>query len=290
MKMPILTFLALCAFAGNSILCRIALSSGEIDPASFTLVRLVAAAVTLSLILSFRNQPIANRDSSRFSSKGSWKAAAMLFCYAVFFSSAYAYLETGTGALILFASVQMTMIIKSLVDGDRLTSMEWAGAITAFAGFVLLVAPGVNAPPLLGFILMTLAGISWGFYTLAGKLSKDAVADTAFNFIKAVPMAVIVFLLWPYDWQWSISGLLLSGLSGAFASGVGYAIWYEVLPLLKSVQAAVVQLAVPFIAAGGGVLLAGEVISIRLILSAVIVSIGIVIVVLGRVKFDGAKA
>lgn len=285
-KVPILTFLALCAFAGNSILCRIALSSGEIDPASFTLVRLIAAAITLSLILSFRNQPIA----SHFSSKGSWKAASMLFCYAVFFSSAYAYLETGTGALILFASVQMTMIIKSLADGDSLTSLEWVGAITAFAGFVLLVAPGVNAPPLLGFILMTLAGISWGFYTLAGKQSKDAIADTAINFIKAVPMAVIVFLLWPYDWQWSISGLLLSGLSGALASGVGYAIWYEVLPLLKSVQAAVVQLAVPFIAAGGGVLLAGEDISIRLLLSAVIVSLGIGIVVLARVKFNGLKS
>jgi drug/metabolite transporter (DMT)-like permease len=284
-KVPVLTFLALCAFAGNSILCRIALSSGEIDPASFTLVRLLAAGITLSLIFVLRKQPAL----SAVPSKGSWKAAAMLFSYAIFFSTAYAYLETGTGALILFASVQMTMIVKSLVDGDSLTSVEWIGAITAFAGFVILVAPGVNAPPLLGFALMTLAGISWGFYTLAGKHSADAVADTTFNFIRAVPMGVAVFLLTPYDWQWSTSGILLSALSGSLASGVGYAIWYEVLPLLKSVQAAVVQLAVPFIAAGGGVLLAGEVISIRLLLSAAIVSIGIGVVMLARVRFGGLK-
>jgi drug/metabolite transporter (DMT)-like permease len=284
-KVPVLTFLALCAFAGNSILCRIALSSGEIDPASFTLVRLLAAGITLSLIFVLRKQPAL----SAVPSKGSWKAAAMLFSYAIFFSTAYAYLETGTGALILFASVQMTMIVKSLVDGDSLTSVEWIGAITAFAGFVILVAPGVNAPPLLGFALMTLAGISWGFYTLAGKHSADAVADTTFNFIRAVPMGVAVFLLTPYDWQWSTSGILLSALSGSLASGVGYAIWYEVLPLLKSVQAAVVQLAVPFIAAGGGVLLAGEVISFRLLLSAAIVSIGIGVVMLARVRFGGLK-
>jgi drug/metabolite transporter (DMT)-like permease len=290
LKVPFLTVLALCAFAGNSILCRIALSSGETDPASFTLVRLLAAAFTLLLILHFRSQYTSGLVSSSVLSKGSWKAAAMLFGYAIFFASAYAYLDTGTGALILFASVQMTMIIKTLIDGDNLTSMEWIGAITAFAGFVLLVAPGVSAPPFLGLSLMTLAGVSWGFYTLVGKQSTDAVADTAFNFIKSTPMALIVFLLWPYDWQWSTSGLLLSGASGALTSGVGYAIWYTVLPLLKPVQAAVVQLAVPFIAAGGGVLLVGEVVSIQLLLSAAIVSAGIGIVLLCRVKFSGSKS
>lgn len=293
LKNPILTLFALCAFAGNSILCRIALSSGDIDPSSFTLVRLFSAAITLLFILGFRNRfsstHFTNHVSSDISSKGSWKAAGMLFSYAIFFSSAYAYLDTGTGALILFASVQMTMIIKTLIDGDRLTAMEWLGAIIAFGGFVALVAPGVSAPPFLGFSLMTLAGVSWGLYTLAGKKSQDAVADTAFNFIKALPMAVLTFLLWPFEWQWSTSGLLLSVLSGALASGVGYAVWYRVLPLLKSVQAAVVQLAVPFIAAGGGVVLAGETVSTRLLLSAIIVSVGIGIVVLGREKSGGPK-
>jgi len=294
LKVPFLTVLALCAFAGNSILCRIALSGGEIDPASFTFVRLLAAAITLSLILYFRNQStpklVFGLVSNSVLSKGSWKAAAMLFSYAIFFASAYSYLDTGTGALILFASVQMTMIIKALIDGDSLTPMEWIGAIIAFAGFVLLAAPGVSAPPLLGFSLMTLAGVAWGFYTLVGTQSTDAVANTAFNFIKAMPMALIVFLLWPYDWQWSTSGLLLSVASGALASGVGYAIWYAVLPLLKPVQAAVVQLAVPVIAAGGGVLLVGEVISSRLLLSSAIVTIGIGIVLLARVKFSDLKS
>jgi drug/metabolite transporter (DMT)-like permease len=213
----------------------------------------------------------------------------MLFNYAIFFASAYSHLDTGTGALILFASVQITMIIKTFIDGDSLTPMEWIGAITAFAGFVLLVAPGGRAPPLLGFSLMTLAGVAWGFYTLVGTQSTDAIADTASNFIKSLPMALIVFLLWPYDWQWSTSGLLLAVASGALASGVGYAIWYGVLPLLKPVQAAVVQLALPFIAAEGGVLLVGEVISSRLLLSSTIVIIGIGIVLLARVKLSDPK-
>ena len=154
------------------------------------------------------------------------------------------------------------MIVMSLVDGDSLTSVEWGGEITVFWGFVMLVALGVSAPPLLGFSVMTLAGISWGFYTLAGKHPADAVAGTTFNFIKAVPVAV--FLLMPYDWQWSTFGMLLPALSGSLASDVGYTIWYEVLALLKPIQAAVIQLAAPFTAAGGEVLLAGEVISVRL--------------------------
>lgn len=283
LRVPLLTFIALCAFAGNSILCRIALSSGDIDPASFTFLRIVAAALTLSIIYKFRKQSPVKTTSST----GSWKAAAMLFSYAIFFSSAYAYLDTGTGALILFASVQITMLARSLIGGDKLSSIEWLGALTAFAGFVLLVAPGVTAPPVLGFFLMVLAGVSWGFYTLAGQESVDAVADTAFNFIKAVPLALLAFLLWPGDLQWTASTLLLSGLSGALASGVGYAIWYEVLPLLKSVQAAVIQLAVPFIAAGGGVFLAGEIMSTRLMVLGAIVSIGIGLVVLGRAKVKG---
>lgn len=287
MKTPLLTGLALCAFAGNSVLCRMALETDSIDPASFTLIRLLAGAATLLVIFKVRTSFVVSSVStidSRLVSQGSWLGASLLFSYAIFFSAAYVLLETGTGALVLFASVQITMIVKSLYDGESLTGLEWIGAVTAFVGFVLLVLPGADTPSVLGFSLMTAAGVSWGFYTLAGKQSTDAIADTTFNFVKALPLSLVAFVLWSTESYWTVSGIAFAVLSGALASGVGYSIWYTVLPELKAVQAAVVQLTVPFIAAAGGVIYLAETLSLRLLFSAFVVTLGIGLVVFGRAR------
>lgn len=210
----------------------------------------------------------------------------MLFCYAIFFSAAYDSLDTGTGALILFGSVQITMIFVSFLRGESLGTWEWIGVLVAFSGFAMLMLPGAGAPALSGFVLMAVAGMAWGLYTLEGKNSVNALADSAANFLRATPLAVGSMLLWLLlaETQWSAQGILLACLSGGIASGVGYAIWYEVLPLLKSVQAAVVQLAVPFLAAAGGVLFSKEAVTEHLLMTAVIVNLGILLVVFGRAK------
>lgn len=280
LKLPIFTILALCAFAGNSVLCRLALQADDIDPASFTLVRLLSGALTLGLLLVVRT-----RSGIVVKLKqGSWPAATLLFIYAIFFASAYGSLDTGTGALILFGSVQITIILKSLLEGESLSTLEWVGVLVAFIGFAMLMLPGASAPAFTGFMLMVLAGVAWGLYTIAGRTSSDALADTASNFLRATPLAAFAFICWPLETAWSDWGLFLACASGALASGIGYALWYEVLPLLKSVQAAVLQLAVPFLAAGGGVIFSSEAITARLLLTGTIVCAGIALVLLARVK------
>ncbi len=189
-KTLVLTTLALIAFAANSVLCRMALGEQHIDAASFSVIRLLSGAVILMLILSFKN-------GARPAARGNWLSASMLFLYAITFSYAYLSLHTGTGALILFASVQITMILFSLFSGNRLHTSEWLGVAIAFAGFVYLVLPGVSAPSLQGFVLMTIAGIAWGVYSLRGRGSQSPLADTAFNFLRTLPFAglVLVFTL-----------------------------------------------------------------------------------------------
>lgn len=273
------TSFALLAFAGNSILCRLALGENTIDAASFTVIRLLSGIIVLAAILK-----ITNRNNERVS-KGSWLASFTLFIYAITFSYAYISLDTGTGALILFGAVQITMIVVSLVSGTRLHYSEWIGVIVAFSGFVYLIKPGLTTPSLMGFILMTIAGIAWGFYTLCGKGSKQPIADTAYNFLRTLPFAVILIVVALRDFDISQQGILLACLSGGLASGVGYAVWYFSLGGLSSTQAAVVQLLVPVIAAVGGVLFSDEIISIRLVLSSIMVLGGILTVVLGRYYF-----
>jgi drug/metabolite transporter (DMT)-like permease len=276
MKTILYTTLALLAFAGNSILCRLALGEDAIDAASFTAIRLLSGIIVLAIIMSMR------QTSNKITSKGSWKASFMLFLYAITFSYAYVSLETGVGALILFGTVQITIILVGLLSGNKLHFFEWLGVIVSFSGFVYLVMPGVTAPSLIGFILMSLAGIAWGFYTLAGKASVNPLSDTYYNFIRTLPLVIILVAATTQYSALSQKGILFAVLSGAIASGVGYTIWYAALRGLSTIQAAVVQLLVPVIAAVGGILFVDEVFSFRLALSSLMILSGILAVIIGR--------
>ena len=263
-------------------MCRLALGSGAIDAASFTSIRLFTGALTLLIILMIR------REKNYLPKQDSWNASLILFIYAICFSFAYVSLDTGTGALILFGAVQITMILVSLLSGNRLHLSGWMGRTLAFAGFVYLVLPGVSTPPLVGFLLMTSAGIAWGIYTLKGRDSENPLLDTAHNFFRTLPLILILMLVALSRSQISMEGIVLAMLSGGLASGVGYTIWYVALRGLTSTQAAVVQLSVPVIAALGGIIFVSERISLRLSISSIMILGGVLIVVLGRYYFVSA--
>ena len=277
------TTFALVAFAFNSILCRLALGTGAIDAVSFTVIRLISGAVILLLLLAAGKQ-ISVR------SRGSWRGAAMLFLYAICFSLAYIELDTATGALILFAAVQLTMIAVAMLRGEHLNGLEWAGILIAMGGLVYLLLPGAGAPSISGFLLMAAAGIAWGFYTLTGRDSIHAMADTSWNFIRTVPLALglVFWSLAAGDWYVTGNGIILAVLSGAIASGLGYTAWYIALAGLRISQAAVLQLLVPVIAAAGGVLIVSESLSVNLLIASTIILGGIATVLYGRQKVQPA--
>lgn len=278
MKAVLLTVVTMIAFAANTIFCRMALGRDLIDPASFTGIRLLSGAVVLLLILSLQQR------SARLTPKLDWFGAAMLFLYAITFSYAYIDLTTGTGALILFGFVQLSMILYGLLKGERPGALAWFGMVLAVGGIVYLLLPGVTAPPLLAAILMAIAGIAWGAYTLRGRLSQNPTASTTWNFVGAVPMAVIVLLFASGSIKFETGGIVLAILSGALSSGVGYAIWYATLPYLSPTQAANVQLSVPVIAAFGAVFTMGEAISLRLVIASVLTLGGIALVIFAKTK------
>lgn len=278
-KTIIYTVLALIAFAANSVLARMALGDGTIDAAGFTVIRLLSGAIML-LVISIVVR--GNSENHKGKTAGSWSGSLMLFVYAITFSFAYISLDTGTGALILFGAVQITMIVVSLASGHRLRTGEWVGLIIAFAGFVFLILPGVSTPSVYGFGLMTVSGIAWGLYTLNGRLSDNPLADTTYNFVRTVPMVVIVAGITIASANYSVRGVLLAVLSGAIASGIGYTLWYSALGGLTATRAAVLQLLVPVIAAIGGVLFVSEVITIRLVISTTLILSGILLVVLSK--------
>ena len=271
-RIALLTLLALLAFAGNSLLCRAALAHTDIDAASFTLVRLLSGAVVLWLLASLR------RSGGR--GRGNWLSAFALFAYAAAFSFAYVKLTAAAGALLLFGAVQATMIAHGLWSGERLRPLQLGGLLLACGGLVGLVLPGLSAPPLLAALLMVTAGIAWGVYSLRGRGAGDPLQVTAGNFLRAVPMAAVLSLLLFGQASPDPAGLGYAVQSGALASGVGYAIWYTALPFLKSVTAATVQLAVPVIAAMGGVLLLGEPLTPRLLAASAAILGGVALVVL----------
>jgi drug/metabolite transporter (DMT)-like permease len=273
-----LTTVALIAFAGNSVLCRLALADGSIDAASFTTVRLVSGAIALLLILNASNR------GTQPASYGSWMSAAMLFLYAACFSFAYISLDTGIGALILFGMVQATMVAGALIAGDRPTVAEWIGWILAVAGFVYLVSPGLTAPSLGGSALMAFAGIGWGIYSLRGRREPFALAGTTYNFLRSVPLVLVVSVFSLQNLHLSTNGVVFAILSGAITSGVGYAIWYTALQSINSMQAAMVQLSVPILAAAGGVLFLAESVSSRLIVSGLLILGGIFLAIFGNAK------
>lgn len=260
----LLTAIAMLAFAANSVLARLALAVGEPDALGYTGVRLVAGALVLWLILELRR-----RDSGvprRLA--GSWRGAAALFGYALAFSLAYVVLGAGTGALILFASVQFGMLGWAILKGDRPGILEWLGLAIALVALAYLVSPGLVAPDPLGTALMIVAGLSWAAYTLLGRGSQSPLADTAGNFIRCLPIGIVLAALAALSHPLNPRTLALAIASGALASGLGYAIWYTALPHLTRTRAALVQLTVPAIAAAAGVLLIAEPLTPRLVLSS----------------------
>ena len=271
-----LTALALIAFAANSVLCRLALGSAAIDAASFTTIRLLSGTIVLLIIIRCVGTNTAT------CSKGSWTASIMLFIYAAAFSYAYISLDTGTGALILFGSVQITMLLLSVIIGARLHPTEWIGAMIAFGGFVYLILPGVSAPSTLGFFLMSLAGIAWGIYTLKGSNSDSPLTDTTYNFLRTTPFVLLLALIGIGSMNVSSEGIILALMSGGITSGIGYTIWYIALRDISSTQAAVLQLSVPIIAALGGVVFVAEPVTMRLLISCILVLGGILLVIMGK--------
>lgn len=273
------TILALVAFAANSVLCRIALRNGTIDAATFSTIRLAGGAATLLFVSACM------RKGAR-QTTGSWVSAGMLFLYAVPFSFAYIRLTTGTGALILFGCVQVTMVSAALWTGERLHPLQWFGLGLALAGLIYLILPGLAAPPLAGASLMALAGFSWGVYSLRGRGSASPLAQTTNNFVRSVPLVLAVSLVALPYFHVEREGGLFAVASGTIGSGLGYVMWYLALRGLTATRAAVVQLAVPVLAAAGGVIFLDEIISGRLIISAAMVLGGIALALFGRERLS----
>jgi len=277
-KLFVLTMLAMIAFAGNSLLCRQALKHTSIDPASFTLIRIAAGAFVLWLIVLLRD------GASK--TTGNWPSAFALFLYAAAFSYSYVSLPAAAGALMLFGAVQATMISYGVWAGDRLGARKTLGLLLACGGLVGLLLPGLSSPPLTGSVLMLASGIAWGIYSLRGKSGGDPIRNTAGNFLKAALFAVSLSLgMFPWI-NLDPAGVGYALASGAFTSGLGYAVWYTVLRGLQPSSAAVVQLSVPVIAALGGAIFLSEPLSQRLVICSVAVLGGVTLVTLNsrRVK------
>ncbi len=269
-----LTVLAMIAFAGNSILCRLALAHTDIDAASFTTLRLASGALTLWLIVAWRDR------ETRVA--GNWASAFALFAYAAAFSFAYLSLSAATGALLLFGAVQATMIAYGLWRGERFNRQQGIGFALAVGGLVGLLLPGLSAPPLIGAVLMLAAGIAWGVYSLRGRGGGDPTRVTAGNFVRAVPFTLALSLVALSRFEIDLAGVVYALLSGAIASGLGYAVWYTALRGLTATNAATVQLSVPVIAALGGVALLGEPITLRLVLASIAILGGVAVVILAK--------
>ncbi len=269
------TAAALCAFAGNSLLTRLALDRTPIDSVTFSAVRLGAGAAMLLLVTAVNGR-------SRGPIAGSWRSAAVLFLYTVPFSYAYVKLTAGTGALILVASVQLTMMLAALLAGERPHALQWLGLCLALAGLVYLVLPGLAAPSLLGSVSMALAGIAWGFYSLLGRGVTSPLEETTSNFVRTLPLVIIVGAMARTHLHLSSTGILLGLVCGAVTSGLGYVLWYAAVKGLSATRAALVQLPAPILAGAGGVIFLGEAISRRLMFAAFAVLGGIALTLIGR--------
>jgi drug/metabolite transporter (DMT)-like permease len=273
-RLFILTATAMIAFAANSLLCRAALRDTSIDAASFTSIRISSGATALWVIMKLRG--------TNWREAGNWLSALALFAYAAAFSFAYHTLSAGTGALLLFSSVQATMILWGLHKGERLRALQLLGLAVALGGLIMLLLPGLSAPPLFGSALMLAAGVAWGVYSVRGKREANPAGATAGNFIRAVPMVMALSVVLIPAMRLDPAGAGCAMLSGALASGCGYVIWYTALPSLKAASAATVQLSVPVLAAAGGILLLGEPLTLRFVLASVAILGGIALVVLER--------
>lgn len=269
-----LTLLAMLAFAGNSILCRLALRATPIDAATFTSIRIVSGAIMLGLITQIKGGGL--------KAEGNWPSALALFIYAAGFSFAYIQLSAGTGALLLFGAVQVTMVGYGFWTGERLRKQQIVGFILALVGLVIFLLPGLSAPPLLSSGLMMAAGVAWGIYSLRGKTASNPMGMTAGNFLRAVPFTVGLSLSMVSDATLTITGCLYAVAAGAVTSGLGYTIWYTALKDLTATSAATVQLSVPVIAAAGGMLFLGEHLTLRLFIASCTILGGIALAILEK--------
>ena len=282
MHVFILTLLAMIAFASNSLLCRAALRQTSIDPASFTFIRIFSGAVALGLLVTTRSSfssPVTRHSSL---SDSNWPSAIALIVYAAGFSFAYVHLSAGTGALLLFGAVQATMILWGFRKGERLDAIQVAGLLVAMLGLIVLLFPGISAPPKIGSFCMLAAGVAWGVYSLRGKTAANAIAATTGNFLRAVPFAALISLIMLPKMQFDSLGAIYAVISGAITSGLGYVIWYAALTELKATSAATVQLGVPVLAATGGILLLHEPITLRYVIASIAVLGGILMVVIEK--------
>jgi len=277
MIVAILTAFTLIAFAANSLLCRTALGGELIDPISFTTIRLVSGALVLAPISRLTNK---NKEPQK--TKGSWGSGFALFSYAASFSLAYMTLSTGMGALILFGSVQITMIGWALKSGEKLGFVKWVGSVTAVGGLIYLVQPGISSPDPVGALLMCISGIAWGAYSIRGRNASEPVAMTAANFLRSTPLTLIASAFAFSSVCLAPSGIILALLSGTVTSGLGYVLWYQALKNLTTSQASVVQLLVPVLAAFGGVVFLSEQISLRLVTASALILGGVTMAVLKR--------
>jgi drug/metabolite transporter (DMT)-like permease len=280
-RIAVLTSLAMIAFAGNSLLCRVALKDTSIDATSFTTIRLISGAIMLWLVVRLRG--------GTQSGRGNWLSGFALFAYAAGFSFAYRSLPAATGALLLFGAVQATMIGYGIWTGERFLKIQLVGLVLAFGGIIGLLLPGISAPPLTGSVLMLCAGVAWGIYSLRGKGASDPTKVTSGNFLRAVPISAALSIFMLNNITLDMPGFWYAASSGALASGIGYSIWYTALPTLKATNAATVQLSVPVIAAVGGITFLGEHITLRLALASIAILGGIALVVLEKPHANGPQ-
>jgi drug/metabolite transporter (DMT)-like permease len=273
-----LTLLALVAFASNSLLTRLALGSGQLDAASFTAIRLASGALMLVMLV------LAQARSWRPLRGGGVAGPLALFVYAAPFSFAYLRIGAAVGALVLFGVVQLTMIAYGIARGERPTLLVWLGLALAAAGLLVLTLPAVARPDPLGVTLMAVAGVAWAVYTLVGRGTTDPLAANARSFVWSTPLAMLLVALARGPVEATARGILLALVSGAVASALGYAVWYRALPRLSVTQAAVAQLSVPVIAAGGAVLTLRETLSVRLIVAGILVLAGVALALSARAR------
>jgi len=277
--------IALIAFAANSLLCRMALADGAIDAWNFTVIRLLSAAACLGLIMLLQayflrrnrlrrntSKQTGNTDKTVLQDTGDWFSSLCLVIYALCFSVAYQALDTGTGALILFAAVQLTMIGWGIYHKEPLTRVQWTALLIALIGFMYLMLPSASTPSLSAALIMAISGSAWGIYSIRGKSCVSPLRTTGFNFIRsliAVPILALIGMGYLNDI--SMTGVILSVASGAIASGIGYSIWYMAMPLLKTTQSAVVQLCVPVLAALLGMIFLSEKLTLDFIIASVVI-------------------
>lgn len=302
MRAFLYTITALTAFAANSLLCRMALATGYIDPWNFTIIRLVSGAICLLLIMAVHHWHLKKQRLKAYSTlapigekevladTGSWLSSISLVVYALCFSLAYVELDTGTGALILFAAVQLTMIGWGIYNKERFSRIQWIALMIAFAGFIYLMLPSAAMPSLFGALMMTISGGAWGLYSIRGKACVSPLRATGFNFIRSlVTLPLLLFVSIEYVAEISPTGLWIAAISGALTSGVGYSLWYMAMPLLKSTQAAVVQLCVPILAAVMGMLFLTEPLTLRFILASALILGAVLVFALNKTPYQNAS-